>query len=304
MFSTARTHFRLAGKVVNDFSEDDCMTIAASIAYYTIFSLPPLLVIVIALAGAVWDESAVRGRIAGELRGVVGKSGAEQVDVMLDAANRRSSGLWATLVGSAVLLFGATGVMVQLQTALNRVFEVTPDPQKGGAWQFFRKRLLSLAMILAVTFLLIVSLVVTAALAMLGDRLSNYLAGSISRDILMSLDLAITLAIFTAIFAAMFKWLPDAKIRWRDVWVGAAVTAALFMIGKFAVGLYLGTQDPNVYGPAASLVLILIWVYYSAMILLFGAEFTRVWAERKGKRFLPVEGAIHQEGPHPHDHEE
>lgn len=300
MFSRARGGLRIVGKVVNEFSEHDCATLAASIAYYTIFSLPPLLVIVIALAGSVWDESAVRGRITREMEGIVGKGGVEQIDIMLNAANRRISGTWAALVGAGVLLFGATGVMVQLQTGLNRVFEVTPDPKKGGAWQFVRKRLLSLAMILAVVFMLIVSLVITTVLATLGDRLSSRVVGSISHDILMVLDFVVSLAVFTGIFAVMFKWLPDAKIRWRDVGVGAVATALMFMVGKFVIGLYLGMQDPGAYGPAASLVLILVWVYYSAIILLLGAEFTRVWSTRKGKEFRPIEGAVHIDGAHAH----
>jgi membrane protein len=226
------------------------------------------------------------------MQGVVGKAGVEQINTMVNAANKQGRGIWATAIGVVVLLVGATGVVAQLQATLNRVWDVKADPRRGGIMRLVRKRLLSFAMILGVGFLLAVSLVLTTVLSAIGERMRDWLPSGVSGGLLFSLDVGASLIVFALLFAAMFKWLPDAKVRWRDVALGAIVTSALFIAGKFLLGFYLGRQDTSAYGPAAALVLILIWVYYSAMILFFGAEFTQVWARRHGARIEPAEGAV------------
>lgn len=275
-----------------EFSQDDCSVMAASLAYYTIFSLPPLLVIVITVAGFFGGADAVEGRINDEIGRVVGEGGKEQINAMIQAANQPGRGLWATIIGVAVMVFGATGVVAQLQTALNKAWQVEPDPEQGGIKNFVVKRLLSFGMILGIAFLLLVSLVLTSVLTAAGETISRLLPGEVSQGLLMAIQIGVSLLITAALFAAMFKWLPDAEVAWRDVWIGAAVTAVWFEGGKFLIGLYLGGKDPGAYGAAGSLVLILIWIYYSGWILFLGAEFTQVWARRHGDRIEPSEGAV------------
>lgn len=274
------------------FSEDECPMMASSLAYYTIFSLPALLVIVIAVAGLVWGEDAVRGRVGQELKGVVGNAGVAQLDTMVDAASKPKHGVLATVVGIAILLVGATGAVVQLQYSLNKIWRVKPDPRAGGVWPFIYKRILSFAMILTLAFLMMVSLLVTTALSAFGEQIGAWLPKDVSKALLLTVNFGVSFLVLASLFAAMFKWLPDARIRWRDVALGAILTAALFMVGKFLLGLYLGALNPNAYGPAAALVLILIWAYYSAMILFAGAEFTEVWARRSGRPSVPTAGAV------------
>lgn len=279
-------------QVLKGFSDHESTTMAASLAYYTIFSLPPLLVIVITIAGLFWGEQAVRQRVTGEIRGVVGDAGVEQIKTMMSAAAKKQRGTLATVIGVVVLLFGATGVVGQLQYALNRVWNVKPDPKAGGIWPFIHKRILSFAMILGVAFLLTVSLVLTTLLAAAGEQLQGWFSGNVSKPLLLALNFAVTLVVLAIVFAAMFRWLPDARTAWSSTLLGGTATAVLFIIGKFLLGLYLGRQDPSAYGPAAALVLILVWVYYSSIIVLLGAEFTRAWAERRGRKVPPVSGAV------------
>jgi membrane protein len=286
------TFLALLRRVYQRFSDDECPMMASSLAYYTTFSLPPLLVIVISLAGLVWGEDAVRGRIAQELRGIVGAAGVTQLETMMDAASLQRKGLLASTIGIVVLLFGATGVVVQMQYALNKIWHVKPDPRQGGVWQFVHKRILSFAMILAIAFLLIVSLVVTTAVAAFQERIGGWLPHDVSKVLLLTANFVVSLLVFVILFAAMFKWMPDVRIAWRDAALGAIVTAALFMVGKFLLGLYLGRQDPSAYGPAAALVLILIWIYYSSMIVFLGGEFIEVWAHNHGRETIPAAGAV------------
>jgi membrane protein len=292
MSDQAKPRANLWKEIYQRFSEDESTVMASSLAYFTIFSLAPLLVIVVTVAGLVWGADPVRGRIGEELKGVVGSPGVQQVDAMMIATSQHGHGLWATVAGIVVLLFGATGVVVQLQYSLNKIWRVEPDPRSGGVWQFVLQRVLSFGMILGMAFLLIVSLVVTAALATVGEQLSSWLPQGISKNVLLGLNFALSFVVYAILFAALFKWIPDAKSRIRDVALGALVTAVLFIVGKFLLGLYLGRQDASAYGPAAALVLILIWVYYSAIILFIGAEFTCVWAERNGRPSVPAAGAV------------
>ena len=279
-------------KTFQQFIDDECMMMAAALAYYTIFSLPGFLVIVISVAGFFIGDQAVRARIEQEIQGVVGKGGVDQIDTMMKATRQGNSGIWPTLIGVAVLIFGATGIVAQLQYSLNRIWKVKVDPRAGGIMPFIRKRVLSFAMILANAFVLLVSHVVTTVLNALDENVGSWLPTSISKNFLLAGNFAVSLLVVAAVFAAMLKWLPDARIAWRDAILGAMLTAMLFEGRKFLVGLYLGHQNPSGYGPAAALVLILIWVYYSAMIFFFGAEFTMAWVHRRGRRIVPVPGAV------------
>jgi membrane protein len=284
----------LLKETVNDFLQDDCMDSAAALSYYTIFSLPAILVLVLTLISAVMNPSDVRGGLEGQLQALMGPSAGEQIRTIIQQAEHKPrNGLIPTLLGIAGLLFGATGAFGQLQKALNRSWNVEPDPNQGGWKNFLSKRVFSLGMILVVAFFLLVSLVISAALTGMGDRLSGFLPSGLSAPLLEALNLVISLAVITFLFAALFKVMPDAKISWRTVWVGAAVTAFLFVIGKFLIGFYLGQSNPGqAYGAAGSLAVLLLWVYYSALILLFGAEFTETWAERRGQGIEPEPGAV------------
>ena len=274
-----------------EFTDDECLTMAAAIAYYTAFSLPPLLVLIVTVAGWIWSADAVTSEVEAQVSDVIGEGGWAQVRQMMEAAGEQGSGP-AAIVGIIALLFGATGVMVQLQASLNKAWQVQPDPDQGGVKTFAIKRLLSLAMIVAVAFLLLVSLVMTTLLRAMAGYITSWLPQGVSTWVPLAIDSAVSLVVFTLLFGAMFKWLPDANVRWRDTWIGAGVTALLFMVGKFALGMYFGMTDTGQYGAAASFVLLLLWAYYSAAIFLFGAEFTQVWARQHGRQIVPEDGAV------------
>jgi membrane protein len=250
----------------------------AAVAYYSIFSLGPVLVIAIAIAGFVFGEDAARGDVELQLRGLLGDATAKAVDAMLIGANKPEQGLLATVLGTIFLLFTAVSVVVQLKDAFNTVWEV--DAKKiSGIWQFVRAYLVSLAAVITFGFLLLVSLLFTTALSAAGKFLGDQMMSALTMQIAGSL---VSFVAICLLFAMMFKWLPDAEVEWRDVWLGAAITAALFETGKLLIGIYIGRQAfDSTYGAAASLVVLLIWVYYSSQIVLMGAEFTHVYADRR-----------------------
>ncbi|MCA8998728.1 MAG: YihY/virulence factor BrkB family protein [Planctomycetaceae bacterium] len=279
-------------KTFREFGKDDCTMMAASLAYYAMFSIPPLLLIVITATGMIWGQEAVRGYIETELARMLGEAGKDQVLDMVRSAETSSSGILATLTSTGLLLFGATGVMSQLQAALNRVWQIEPDPEQGGIQNFLIKRLLSFGMVMAIAFLLLVSLILTTIMSTVVKQIGGYLPDALSTAAALGSDVAVTLIVITCLLAALFKWVPDAEITWKDVGVGAAVTAVLFVIGKSALGWYLGSKDPSSYGTAGALVLLLMWVYYTTMIVLYGAEFTQVWANEYGRDIVPESGAV------------
>lgn len=280
-------------RVASEFSQDECVESAAALAYYAMFSLAPVLVIAIAIAGLFFDPQDVRGEVQNQLRDMLGPGGAEQVRTMIQSVRQSNSGVWATALSVLALLFGATGALGQLQTSLNKAWDVRPSPEEGVVKSFVGKRLLSFALILVIGFLLLVLLALSTVASALGTWFSQILPSGFSGPILMAINVGISLLVATLLFAAIFKLLPDAKIRWRDVWTGAAATAVLFVIGKFLIGLYLGSSGiGSAYGAAGSLALVLVWVYYSSLILLLGAEFTQVWTRRRGRRIDPAAGAI------------
>jgi membrane protein len=276
-----------------EFVDDDCPSMAAALAFYTVFSMPPLLVIVIAVAGSVFGRSAVQGRIESQISGLIGPQAAEQAEIMIAKASVSPSASLASILGVAALVFAATSAFVQLQTSLNRAWGVKPDPHANSLKDFVLKRVLSFGMILGIGFLLLVSLTLSAALSAFGDALPAYLPPFLSTQALRLVSIVLSMIVITGLFAALYKVLPDAKVEWRDVITGAIVTAFLFGLGKYLVGLYLGNSSVlNPFGAAGSLALILLWTYYSSMIFLMGAEFTQVWARQHGRRIRPEPGAV------------
>ncbi len=281
-----------------DFSEDKCARMAAALSYYTVFSLPPLLLIVLAIMGFFVDPADAQGRFMDQLTGLVGPQGGEAMRGMVEQSNHPKGGIMA-VVGIVTLLLGATGAFAQLQDALNTAWEVKPDPNAGGIKNFLFKRLLSFSMILVIAFMLLVSFVISALIAAFGEILNHYL-GSAGQTIVQVVQIVIGLGVTWLLFAVMFKVLPDAKIGWKDVWVGALVTAVLFTIGRFLIGLYLGnSQSANAFGAAAALAIIFVWIYYAANILFLGAEFTQVWVKRHGRVIAPESGAVKTDGSAP-----
>jgi membrane protein len=278
----------------NDFMEDDCSTQSAALAYYTIFSLPPLLMLLLMILGALVDPQAIRGQLETQIGSLMGPTAAEQIRTILAQLHGPGSGsVLATVLGIVGLLLGAGGAFGQLQAALNRAWGVKPDPHQGGLRGFVGKRLFSFGMILSVAFLLLVSLVVSTLLSAFGGTLGRMLPDGLSAPVLEIVNNVFSLVVITLLFAAIFRVLPDAKVSWRDVWVGAAVTAVLFVVGKFLIGFYIGRSNPGqAFGAAGSLAVLFAWVYYSAMIVLFGAEFTQAWVERNGGSIAPERGAV------------
>jgi len=261
--------------------DDYAPSMGAAISYYTMFSLAPLLVIVIAVAGALFGTEAVQGQIAAQLSGLIGQEGAEAVQALVKSANEPSRGLIAGTISVVVLIVGATTVFAELQSALDRIWHVPERAKPSGVWGILRARVLSFGLILGLAFLLMVSLVVSAVLAAMGSWSSGLFPGW--EVLLQVLNALVTLGILTLLFAMIFKFMPSTPIAWPDVWIGAAVTAVLFEIGKVLIGLYLGKSSVSEsFAAAGSLVVLLAWVYYAAQIFLLGAEFTKVYANAHG----------------------
>jgi membrane protein len=292
---TLKTAWQLIKTAGSNWSDDKASRLGAAIAYYTVFAIPPLLVIVIFVASLVFDENRVRSQLMDQVGGMVGEQGAGSIGSALDKIGSHKSGIIATVIAAATLILTATGLFVELQSSLNTIWGVQA---KGGlgVWGFIRDRLLSFAMVLGIGFLLMVSLVVSAVLAALGKYLAGLVPGL--DWVWMLVNVGVSIGVITLLFAMIFKVLPDLRIAWRDVWVGALLTAILFTAGKFALGLYLGKNSTvSAYGAAGSLVLILLWVYYSAQILFFGAEFTQAYAARCGTQLVPKPNAQWVECP-------
>jgi membrane protein len=265
------------------------------IAYYTIFSLPGLLVVIINVAGYFYDKAEVTSQITGQIQGMMGGDTASDVQSIIDKSSEAKGTIISSILGIATLLFGATGVFYQLQQILNKMWEVKPKP-KQKLLKLIRDRVFSFGLILAVGFLLLVSLVVSAGLSALSEWASGYVTESLS-IVFKVLDFIVSLGVVTVLFASIYKFLPDAKISWRDVWIGAIMTSVLFVIAKFGLGFYFGKSDPgSTYGAAGSVILIMLWVSYAGLILLFGAEFTQVFANEYGKKVQPTDTAVSTAG--------
>jgi membrane protein len=273
-----RTLTRLLVTAGKDWIDDKAPRLAAALSYYTAFSLPPLLVLLVGIAGLVYGADAVRDRMVDQIAGLVGEQSARLLGEAIAEAQQTTGTGGAALIGLGVLVFGATGVFGQLQEAINTIWEAK-SKEAGGLWRLIRTRLLSLAAVLGAGFLLLVSLAVSAAIGALVDLVGRY---QMLAPFLAVIDFVVSMLVITVLFALIFKYLPDVRIAWKDVWVGSALTALLFVAGKLAIGLYLGTSDiGSAYGAAGSLIVVLVWIYYSALIVFYGAEFTQAWANHR-----------------------
>jgi membrane protein len=285
-----RSIWKLLQETFTEWSEDKASRLAASLAYYTIFSLAPLLVIIIAITGTLFGQEAARGEIVQQIQGLVGKDGAEFIEIAIKNASKPGEGNIASTISILVLLLGATSLFAELQDSLNTIWEVKPKPGRN-IFNIIRQRFLSFSMVVGIGFLLLVSLVVSAGLSAITTYFSNLLPGV---DIIWQLvNFILSFSITTVLFGLIFKVLPDVKIAWSDVLIGAVITSILFSLGKFFLGQYLGNSSfSSTYGAAGSLMVILAWVYYAAQILFFGAEFTQVYARKYGNRIIPTKNAI------------
>jgi membrane protein len=285
-----KTAWSMTKQTFGEWSNDKGGRLGAALSYYTVFSLAPLLLVVVSIAGLVFGREAAEGSLFAQLADVVGPDAAKLIQSAVAKASSTKGGVLGTIIGILVLLAGATGVVIELQGALDTVWKVEPKPNRG-IWGVVRTRLLSVAMILSLGFLLLVSLVLSAVLA----ALSGWLHGHIGDMAIVSwvIDAAVALGVISTLIALIYKILPDAQVAWRDVWVGAIATAILFMVGKYLIGLYIGKASVgSAFGAAGALAVLLVWIYYSAQIVLLGAEFTRVYANRFGARVRPSKEAV------------
>jgi len=279
--------------IASEYWANRPMELAAALSYYTLLSLAPVVLMTVALAGLVFERVTVEGKVVAELRDLIGDSGAEVARTILHNASRAGSGALSVAIGAVVLLVGATSVFAQLQSSLNRIWKVEASPRESAVWGVVKQRLLSLAMVLAVGFLLLVSLLASAALTALGDS-----AGVTFHEpaaMVRSVNALLSLAGITLLFAMMFKVLPDTAVAWGDVWFGAVTTSMLFALGKYFIGLYLGRASiGSAYGAAGSLVVVTVWVYYASMIMFFGAELAYMRSRRRAQRAggCPLASAI------------
>lgn len=269
-----------------EFIDDNAVKLSAALSYYTIFSLPPLLIIIISASGFFFGDEAVRGELFGQINGLVGNSAALQIQEAIKNVKLSNSNTFITTTGIIILFIGASGVFAEIQDSINYIWGIKAKPKRGFI-KFLKNRLMSFSMIGSTGFLLLVGLIVNSLMSLLNDRLVVYFP-SLNVHFYYTINTIIIFIIITLLFTGIFKTLPDGKVSLRDCIIGASFTAFLFMIGKFAIGAYLGSSAvASVYGAAGSVILILVWVYYSAIILYFGAEFTKVYAQTHGKKIIP-----------------
>jgi membrane protein len=281
---------------LTEFGDDNAARLAAALAYYAAFSVAPLLLVIIAMVGFFWaaEDTSVQERLIGELGDVIGPDGAAAIQTMLEASTQAGGGLVATIAGIGGLIWGATRIFAQLQGALNDIWDVRPKPDRG-ILNFISTRIISFSMVLVMGLLLLMAFVLSAILTATGEMVAEYLPGS--NLMIQIINHAMSLGIITVLFAAIYRFLPDVEIQWRDVWVGAFITAVLFNLGKFGISVYLGTTSTaSMYGAAGSFVILLLWVYFAAMIFFFGAEITQVYARRYGHR---IQASPHAYRVHP-----
>lgn len=286
---TKSTYLAILKQAATQWSDDNALRLSAALAYYSIFSIAPLLVIVVAISGRLFGPEAAQGLLSQQLHDLVGSKAAEGIEGMVQSANKPASSLVAGIMGAVTLLLGASGVFGELKDALNTIWKVKAKPGQG-IMKYVRERLLSFGMVLVIGLLLLISLTLTTALA--GATAYFGSAFPLSSTLVAILGFALSYGVITLLFAAIFKILPDAKVRWKEVWIGAAVTGLLFEIGKFLLGFYLARESTaSAYGAATSVVLLLLWVYYATLILLFGAEFTQAYALATGSKIEPAGNA-------------
>ncbi|MFN8578134.1 MAG: YihY/virulence factor BrkB family protein [Candidatus Sericytochromatia bacterium] len=279
-------------EVFAQWNKDKTTRMAAALSYYTIFSIPPLLIMAIAFAGFFFGQEAAQGQIVKQIQGLIGKEGAETIQGMINSARRQDSSFIATIIGIVTLLVGASGVFAQLQDSLNSIWGV--EPKSDRSWtDVIKERLMSFTMVFSTGFLLMASLIIDAILSAFMDYIGNYFHSDLSAYLLRFANIGVSFLIITAMFALIYKVLPDVRIYWKDVALGSIVTSILFAIGKFGISLYLGNTNVGVaYGAAGSLIVIMVWIFYASLIFFFGAEFTQVYTRRYGERVDTIHGAI------------
>ena len=284
-----KSQFVLLKKAASLWSASKASRLGAALAFYTVFSIAPLFVIVLAIAGFLFGAEAARHQLFDQVNGLVGEKGGEAIQAMVAAADKPKTGVLATVLALGTLFVGATTVFVQLQDALNTVWNVRRLPGRGFV-HFVKDRLVSFAIVVALGFLLLVSLVLSAAIAAVGKFLSGFIPAN--EMVWQIVNFIASIALISLLFALVFKVLPDVRIQWRDVWVGAVITSVLFNLGKFLLGLYIGKSSVgSAYGAVGSLIIVLLWVYYSSQLVLYGAAFTKVYSDTYGAHLQPVEGA-------------
>ena len=285
IFAKPKILFALVKSAYTEFQADNAQRMSAALAYYTIFSVAPLIIIAIAIAGLVFGQKAAQSEIVGQIQGFVGRDGAAAIQSMIQSAQRPVHGTIAAILGIATLLWGASSVFTEMHDALNTIWDVDANAQ-SGIWRLIKTRFLSFGMVLTIGFLLLVSLLLSAGLAAVG----KYVEARIGLPVALFhvLDMMVSLVVVAALFAMIFRFLPDLKIPWRDVWAGAVITSALFTLGKFLIGFYIGKSvSASAYGAAGSLVILVTWIYYSTLILYFGAEFTHIYSKQDGSKNGP-----------------
>lgn len=271
----------LSKRSVNAWLDDYAPSMGAAIAYYTVFSIAPLLIIVIAVAGLIWGQDAVRGEIFGQLAGLLGKEGAAGIQSLLASADKPTEGIVSTIISVVILIIGATTVFAELQSALDRIWKVPAQVKKSGIWATLRSRILSMGLVLGLAFLLMVSLVTSAALSAFGGWVGGLMPGW--EFLLQLINVVLSIAFTAVLFSMIYRYMPQVEIAWRDVMVGGLVTAVLFQVGKVLISLYIGKSAiASPFAAAGSVVVLLVWVYYAAQVFLLGAEFTWVYANRHG----------------------
>lgn len=294
MKNLLKSSWTILKATVTGFIDDLALKYSASLAYYTIFSIAPLLLLMISLAGIFLGKDAIQGKVFAEINGLVGNDAARQIQDMIKHLQMSGRSTISVIIGVATLIIGATTVFGEIQESINIIWQVKPKPKKSWV-KLIKDRLLSSSLIITLGFLLLVSLLVNGALLALSDHLKHFLP-DITVTLFNLINVAVSFVVITVLFGIIFKVLPDVKIRWRDVRAGAIFTAVLFMIGRLLIGLYIqGSGTSSTYGAAGSLIVILLWVYYTSVILYFGAEFTRAYADFRGIKIEPAEFAVHVE---------
>lgn len=276
---------------VDEFLSDNCVKLSASLSYYTIFALGPMLVVIISFAGIFLGRDAVEGKLYDQIKLLIGSAAALQVQSIIANLQHSNQTVVAAIIGVVLLILGATGVFTEIQGSINYIWSIRAKPKKGWL-KFIINRLVSFSLVISCGFILLVSLIINAVMELLNEKLQLYFK-SVTIVVFYILNWVLIFAVITALFAIIFKVLPDATIKWRDAFVGASFTALLFMLGKFLISLYIGKSNVGLtYGAAGSIIVILVWVYYSSLILYFGAEFTKVYAIRHGKGIKPISTAV------------
>ncbi len=291
MLAKVKTYFKLLKEAYDEFSSDNVVKLSASLAYYTVFSIGPLLLVIISLTGLFFEKERITGNLYSQMNGLIGKEGADQLMSIIQQMQQQNTAAQFSIIGIALLVFGATTVFADIQDSINYIWSIRAKPKKGWL-KFLTNRLLSFSLLVGVGFLLVVSLLINTITDLLTSRLQRLFAEE-TVIVFKGLNLLILFVIISFLFSVIYKVLPDARIRWKDAMVGATFTGLLFLLGKFLIGVYLGSSSiASTYGAAASIIIILSWVYYSSIILYFGAEFTKVYALKMGKGIQPYQTAV------------